>query len=337
MPPEEEDIMKTSHALTRLGFALAAPLLFSAGSITTAQAQDFPNKPIRTFITVPTGVPDVVSRMLGQQMAGSLGQPFVTEPRPGAGGLLAVQATKQSAADGYSLIFTDGAVWGIMPALRPGSFDPMKDLIPIGMVMTSSIFLSVGEKLPVKNMQEFIALAKAKPGTISYATAGSGTLHHLFMEGVRSALGINILHVPYARGTSEALPAFLGGNTDAMVSSLPVIEPHLKTGKARMILASTQRRSPMAPDVPSLADIGVRGESFSGDMGYLAPAGTPKPVVDKLADALAKAVKSTEYIEKLKAFGVEPIFRGPEEFSEIMKSDLARYARAVKVAGAKMD
>ena len=314
-----------------------AALALVTGCVIPAQAQDFPTKSIRTFITAPGGAPNAVGRIIGEMMSASLGQQFIVEARPGGGGLVAVQATKQSPPDGYALLFTDSGVWAILPAMRPASYDPVKDLIPIGMVFTSSLFLSVSDKVPARTVQEFIALAKAKPGTLSYASSGNGTLHHLFMEAFKSATGINVLHVPFSKGTAEALPAFLGGNTDAIVSSWPVIEPHVKTGRARMLFASTQQRSPLAPDVPSLGDLNIRQENFSGDMGYFAPAGTPRPVVDKLAAALAKAVKSTEYIDRLKTYGLEPVFRGPEEFGEVVKSDLARYTRAAKTAGAKME
>lgn len=318
-------------------------LLVSALALTCAlagspalQAQDFPTKSIRTVVAFAGGTPDAVARIVGSMISGSLGQSVVVEARPGAGGIVALQAVKQAPPDGYTLFLIDTSTWAIQPAVQPGSIDALKELIPIGQVITTALFLVVSDKTPARTVPEFIALAKSKPGALSYASAGNGTLHHLFMETFKTAAGINVLHVPFSKGVSEALPALLGGTTDALITSWPAIEPHVKTGRAHVLLASTQQRSPLAPHIPSLGDANIKGESFAGDMGYFVLAGTPRPVVDKLAATIAKAVTSTEFAERAKAYGFVPVFRGPEEFAEMVKSDVARYARAASTAGVKL-
>ena len=323
--------MKDSKLLVS-ALALAGAL---AGS-SALHAQDFPSKPIRTVVAFAGGTPDATARMLGSLISASVGQPVVVEARPGAGGLVALQAVKQSPPDGYTLLLVDSGTWAIQPVLQPGSLDTLKDLIPLGQVITTALFLVVSDRVPARSVQEFIALAKSKPGALSYGSAGNGTLHHLFMETFKASAGINVLHVPFSKGVSEALPALLGGTTDALITSWPAIEPHAKTGRAHVLLASTQERWRLAPHIPALGDMNMKGENFSGDMGYFLLAGTPRPVVEKLAATIAKAVISAEFAERAKAYGFIPLFRGPEEFAEMIKSDVARFTRAASTAGVKV-
>ncbi len=314
--------------------AKGALAIASLAALASADAQEFPARPIRIMIPYAGGgLPDPLTRVIGQSMAATLGQQVLVEQKPGAGGSTAALELIKSPADGYTLMFADSSHWGIQPALRPGIYDPVRDFSPIGMVARSFLYIVVREDLKVKSIEEFVALAKAKPGTISYGTSGNGSLHHLFMETVRAHYGIELVHVPF-KGAVPAFQAFMAGHLPVTIATVVTAEPHMKGGTMRRLLASSAQRSRFVPDVPSLADMKIEG-NITGDMGYVAPAGTPKPVIDKLYGALAKAVQQPDFQKHLDSFYVDPLFRTPEQFAEIIRADVPRYARVVKLSGAK--
>ena len=308
--------------------------MLMACALGAASAQDFPSKPIRLIVPYPGGVPDFVARTVAPMATQALGQQVVVENVSGAGGLLAIQRLLQSPADGYTVVLADAAQWAIVPAMRPGVYDPVNDLVPVAMLATSTLYIAVTDKVPAKNIQEFVALAKAKPGTLSYASAGTGTLHHLFMDSFKAAAGIDVLHVPF-KGMSQALTAFLGGEPPVGIGGWLHFQPHIKDGKVKVLASSTKDRSRLTPDIPSMSDFGAPEIDFSGDMGVVAPARTPRLAIDKLAAAFGKAAQSVEFATRLSTQGLEALYRSPDQFAEAIKSQGTRFARAMKVAGIK--
>ena len=312
---------------------LLAAALAALGS---AQAQEFPSRAIRIIVPYAAGgVPDPLTRTLGSMMSPLLGQQIIVENKPGAGGVPAMQDLMRSPADGYTLSYADAGLWAVQPALRPGIYDPMKEFTPLGTAVMSIIFVVVREDLAVRTIQELIALAKSKPGQLSYGSSGSGSLHHLFMESLKAHYGFDMVHVPYKAAT-QALQALRAGDLGVTMASAAASTPFAKSGKIRVILAATQQRSQFLPEVPSMGDLKVE-TTYSGAIGYVAPGGTPRPVVDKLAAALGTVVKSEEFAKRAESLFVEIDYRNPAQHLDLMRQDIARYARAVKISGAKAE
>ncbi len=312
---------------------LLAAALAAFGS---AQAQEFPSRAIRIIVPYAAGgVPDPLTRTLGSMMSPLLGQQIIVENKPGAGGVPAMQDLMRSPADGYTLSYADAGLWAVQPALRPGIYDPMKEFTPLGTAVMSIIFVVVREDLGVRTIQELIALAKSKPGQLSYGSSGSGSLHHLFMESLKAHYGFDMVHVPYKAAT-QALQALLAGDLGVTMASAAASTPFAKSGKIRVILAATQQRSQFLPEVPSMGDLKVE-TTYSGAIGYVAPGGTPRPVVDKLAAALGTVVKSDEFAKRAESLFVEIDYRNPAQHLDLMRQDITRYARAVKISGAKAE
>lgn len=316
-----------------IAHTLLAGVLAGWGPV--ALSQEFPAKPVRVLVGYAAGgTPDVVARFLGQQMGTTLGQPIVVENRPGAGGLPAVQELLRSAPDGYTMQIIDVGGYAILPAMRPGAYDPVKDLQAIGQATTNAVYITVNNKIPAKTMPEFIALVKSRPGQFSYGSAGIGSLHHLFMEAVKVAFGLDLQHVPY-KGSGQSVIALLNGDVPMAIAGPTATQQFVNEGKLRMLAGSTKERDKLAPDVPSAAEFGQPDIDFGGDMGYFAPAGTPRPVVDKLAAALAKAVLSPEFAARVGALGTNVMYRNTDQFAEAVRAAVPRYQRVVKLAGIK--
>lgn len=317
-----------------LACSVLAPFLLCLGLV--AQAQDFPSRPMRIIVPYPPGgIPDPVTRVVAQSMSETLGQPIVVENKLGGGGLPAVRDLQQSKPDGYTLLCLDNGMWALQPALRPGIYDPLKDFAPVGTAVMTTIYVTVNDSLRVKTIQELVALAKANPGKFSFGTSGVGTSHQLLMETVKAHFGIDLVHVPY-KGAASSAAALVAGEIPVVIASMGTLAPHMKTGKIRRLLASTFRRSAFSPEVPGLGDVGI-DNNFAGDVGYVAPGGTPRTVIDKLAGALAKAVQTPEFAKRMEGLFVEVSYRTPEQFEEAIRQDVPRYARAVKLSGAKAE
>ncbi|MEQ1935021.1 MAG: tripartite tricarboxylate transporter substrate binding protein, partial [Fimbriimonadaceae bacterium] len=259
-------------------------------------AQAFPTKPIRIIVpSGPGGNPDLVTRLLGPLLSASLGQPVVVENMGGAGGVIGVQSLIKAAPDGYTLAANDTGKWSILPALQPKLYDPVKDMTPVAQVTTNSVFIYVGDSFPAKNLQELIAAVKGKPGAYFYGSSGNGTHNHLTMEAFKSAYGLSITHVPYA-GSPESIRGALAGEVQMVMTGLTAGAPHVKAGKMRLIATTTKRRSKFAPDVPSMSEAGAADFDFRGDVAYFVPAGTPKPVIDRLASSIGKILQQSEVV-----------------------------------------
>ena len=313
-----------------------AAVILTAGALSVS-AQDYPSRPIRLLVGVAQGgTPDVVSRFFSQLMSGPLGQQVVVENKMGAGGLVAAQELVKAAPDGYTMMVMDVGQYAIGPAMRPGTYDPVKDLQPLAQATTNAVFVTVSSRLPATTMQEFVTLVKSKPGEYTYGSVGVGTIHHLFMEALMSSFGLKMTHVPY-KGSAQTLVALLGGDLMIAIAGVTTMREHVNSGKVRLLAASTRERDPLAPTVPSAAEFGHPELDYAGDLGYFLPAGAPRPVVIKLADALGKAIQGPEFAARATALGTQVKYRNPEQFAELVAASYSRYQRIVKQAGIKPD
>jgi tripartite-type tricarboxylate transporter receptor subunit TctC len=330
-PPEAVMTIRT------LALAFLAAL-WTLACLPAAVAQDYPNRPIKLIVPyAPGGAADVVARTAALPMGEILGQQFVVENRSGAGGIPGMEALAKSAPDGYTIGIADAGQWAVNPVLYARvPYDPLRDYAPVGIVATLSLFLVVHESVPANTLQELITLVKGKPGFYNYGSSGTGTVHHLTMETFKSALGLDIIHVPYP-GTGQSVPALLGGQVAMTISALPSIAAHVKSGKVKVLGANTKNRSPFAPEIPAIAELGLPDFDFPGELALLAPAGTARQNIDKLAAALAQGVRRPEATQRLTTLGMEPVGSGPQQLSERMRADIQRYTRAVKLSGAKAE
>jgi tripartite-type tricarboxylate transporter receptor subunit TctC len=310
-------------------------LILAAGA---AQAQDWPNKPVRMIVPYAAGgLPDTMTRLVGVRLAEGLGQQVIVENRGGAGGISGTEAVAKSAPDGYTLLVADVGQVAINPHIYAKlPYDPVKDLTAVSLLGTTTLFLVAHPSVPANTFQELVALVKAQPGKLNYGSSGTGSIHHLATEALKSALGLDIVHVPY-KGTGQSVPALLGGQISLLYSALPSIESNVKAGKVKLLVASTLKRSPEAPDVPTVAEMGVPGYDFAPSIGVLAPAGTPAAVVQKISVEIAKALKHPEVAQRYKQLGIEPVGSTPEAYAAINRASYEKYGQVVKVTGTKAE
>lgn len=324
------------HAPGILGAALAAALISLAPF--GAQAQSFPSRPVRLVVPYGTGGgPDVIARALSQRLPDALGQPVIVDNRPGASGAIGAEVAAKSPPDGHTLFVADNGHWAINPALRPNlSYDILRDFTPVTQLITSPLFLAVPPSLPVKNLQELIALAKTRPGGLSYGSSGIGSPHHLALAQIATLTGANLIHVPY-KGVAQSVPALLAGDIAALFAALPSVGPHAKSGKARIIAVNTPRRTQVMREVPTVAESGVPDFNVEIAVGLLAPAGTPPEVVRRLNVEVVKLLNTPDFQERLAPQGIDTAPSTPEQLGELMRADRPRYAKLVKDTGAKAD
>jgi tripartite-type tricarboxylate transporter receptor subunit TctC len=316
-----------------LGQFLGASL--AAGFASTARAQDYPTRPIKIVVPYAAGgSPDSVARIIAQPLAALLGQTVVVDNMPGSSGIGAIEQVKRTAADGYTLVGADAGHWAVNRLTKkqlPYNFQ--RDLEPISIVSTSSLFLAVHESVPATTLQELVAAIKARPGFYSYGSSGVGSLHHLTMEAFKAGLGLDILHVPY-KGTGQSVPALAAGQVSMAIAAHNSVSPFAKAGKVRILAANTRERASILPQYPPMGDAGLKDFHFPGENALFAPAGTPKPVLDKLVAAVARVLKQPETIAKLHAMGVEPPpVASPAALIDTIRRDIPRYEMAVRAAG----
>jgi tripartite-type tricarboxylate transporter receptor subunit TctC len=325
--------MKPIAVIGRLLAALAL-----AACCPGALAQDYPSRSVKIIVPYAAGgQPDVATRVLAQQFSTQLGQPFVVENMAGSSGIAAINALLKAPADGYTLMSADAGHWAINNALDAGlSYEPERDLAPIGLYgETTGLFLAVNESVPIRTLQELIALARAQPGTLSYASAGVGSIHHLIMEDLKGNLGLKILHVPY-KGSAQAVPALVGGQVNMAIASLAVISGYVKDGRIRLLAVSSPKRSALAPDVPTMAEAaGIPDFGHTGGSGLFVRAGTPRAPIERIAGALARAVALPEVVSRFATVGMEssPDI-SPEYLANRIRQDRIKYTRIVKTSGA---
>ncbi len=325
--------MQGHSYVTRLAFAL----VIAFGAIAAA-AQTYPTKPIRMIVgSAPGGPIDFSARLVAQKLTEALGQPVVVDNRTGASGTIGTDYVAKSTPDGYTLLMASAATLCITPNIYPKiAYDTLKDFAPISTATAVSYVLVVHPGIAAKTMQEFIALAKAKPGQLRFGSAGAGSVTHLGVEVLKSAAGIDVLHIPY-KGAGPAMIDLLGGQLDFMFDSLLTSTPLVRAGKLRALGQSGVKRSALLPDVPTIAESRLPGFEVSTWFGLVAPAKTPREIVVKLNQAVVKGLRNPETRERLLAQGIEPVANSPEEFAKLLRTELPKWARIVKVSGAKAD
>jgi tripartite-type tricarboxylate transporter receptor subunit TctC len=314
--------------------SLLAGLAFAV----TAFAQGYPSRPIKVVVPyAPGGLPDTIARLVGAKLSDALGQQIVVENMGGAGGISGVSEVAKAQPDGYTLLVADVGQIAINPHLFSKlPYAPLKDLAPVSMIGTSALYLVAHPSVPANSLKELVALAKAQPGKLNYGSSGIGSIHHLATEALKSGFGIDIVHVPY-KGTGQSVPALLGGQVSLLYSALPSIAGHLKDGKVRMLAISTLKRSPQTPDVPTVAESGIPGYDFVAEIGMLAPAGTPREVINRLAGEVAKVVKQPDVAQRFTQLGIDAVGSTPEAYGQGNKAAYEKYATIVRATGAKID
>ena len=315
--------------------ALCAASMLHAGAAT---AQAWPTKPIRLMVPFPPGgSTDIVARIVAQKLSERLGQSMVIENRGGGGGTIGTAATAKAAPDGYNLAVASTSTHVVAPGVYPKlEYDPIKDFAPIGLMAVSPYLLVVHPAVPAKTLQDLVALAKKQPGKLNYASAGIGSTTHLAMEMLKSVSNTYMLHIPYA-GNGPAGTAVVGGQVEILFGSLPALLPHAKSGRVRALAVGTPKRSPSLPDVPTVAESGYPGFDASLWLAFVAPAGTPQPIIDRMNKELAAVIASADTREALDKAGAEPLTGTPAELAAMIRDGIPKYARVIKAAGVKAE
>ena len=302
-----------------------------------ANAQSFPSKPIKMVVPFPAGgTVDFFARVVSTKLSESLGQPVLVENRAGAGGNIAVEAVVKSPADGYTLLMGSEIVAINTSLYSRLSYDPIKDLAPITLVGTVPNILIVNPALPANSVKELIALAAKSPGKISFASTGQGTSSHLSSELFKLMANVDITHIPY-KGGPPAVADLIGGQVNMMFINMPTGIGHVKSGKARILAVSSLRRVSQLPEVPTVDQAGLKGYDTQAWSGLYAPAGTPPEVIAKLNAEVVKILKMPAVREQLAAQGAEPVGDSPEEFARFMRDEIAKWAKLIKISGAKVE
>jgi tripartite-type tricarboxylate transporter receptor subunit TctC len=309
-----------------------------AVAVTGAFAQSYPDRPIRVVVGVPAGgTPDVMARSVTTGMSKILGQPLVMDNRGGAGGLIGAEVAAKAAPDGYTLFVASPGPMTILPHMHTKlEYDPLRDFVPIGLIASNPFLLIVNPSLPAKSIKELIALAKAQPGKLNYASAGNGAANHLAMELFKSMAGVNITHVPY-KGAPQAVSDVLAGHMNMMFNSIPPVLAQIKAERFRALGVGSMKRNPQLPDVPTINEAGVPGYESITWFGMLAPVKTPKPVLSRVSDAFRKVITSHEVRSLLESQGADPGSGQPQEFAALIRREYDRNAKVVKISGIKVD
>jgi len=316
---------------------LAAILAAFAFVATSAVAQTYPNKTVKIIVPFAAGGPaDLYARVIAEKLQQALGQSFVVEDRPGGGSIIGTDAVKQSAADGYTLLMMSNTHTVNESLIADKPFKLMTDFVPVAPVNYSDLVMVIHPSVPAKDLKEFIALAKSKPGQLNYASSGPGTPYHMAGELFKAMAGVNIVHVPY-KGSSGARTDLLGGQVQMMFDAIPTMAPNVRAGKLRALGTSGEHRSSVLPDVPTVSEAGVPGYEATIWLGIMAPRGTPKEVVDKLNAEITRAANSPETKAEWAKQGAVAMSMTPDQFDKYLRQDIEKWAKVVKISGAKQD
>ncbi|HSQ03418.1 MAG TPA: tripartite tricarboxylate transporter substrate binding protein [Burkholderiales bacterium] len=302
-----------------------------------ANAQTYPSRSIRIVVPLAAGGPgDILARAIGQKLAESVGQPIVIDNRPGANTNIGTEAVAKSAPDGYTLLLT-ASTHTINPSLYSKlPFDPIRDFAPVTLVGDTPLVMVLHPSVPATSVKAFIALAKSRPGQINYGSAGSGSTLHLAGEMFNSLAGVKMVHVPY-KGVTQAVSDLLGGHLTLMFPGAPIALPHARAGKLVALATTGTRRTPAAPELPTVAEAGVPGFEVTVWYGVLAPAATPQAVITRLHGELVRIVQLPDIRERWATLGADPLTNTPTEFAAFLKADIGKWAKVVKESGAKAD
>ena len=317
---------------------LIAPIVIGlAAWLSPATAQDYPNRPIRMVVAfAPGGATDFMARLIADKAKGPLGQNIVVENKPGANGAIGADYVSKSEPDGYTLFFSTAGAITINPSMRADlPYDPVKDFAAVAPIARNTVLFAAGPALKVDTAKDMIALARAKPGTITVAITGVGAISHLAIELLQHAAAIKLQYVPY-RGAGQAISDFIGGQVNAMSAEVPVLMPQLKTGKAKVLAVAAQNRSDVLPEVPTFVELGFADVVADNWSGVLAPARTPPAVIAKLNAALNAAVRDPETRAKLADNGVSATGGSPEDLVALIATETTRWRKVVKEIGVKV-
>jgi tripartite-type tricarboxylate transporter receptor subunit TctC len=305
------------------------------GMTTSVHAQNYPNRSIKFIVPYSAGgLPDTVARIYAQRLGDRLGQPVVVDNKPGANGVVAAQAMAASPKDGYTFLVTDGSMFSINPSLyKTISYDYKRDFVPVSLAARAPLYLAVHPKTPANNLRELIALVKSKPGMLTYGSSGIGSTHHLSMEAFKSALSLDITHIPF-KGTGQSVPALIGGQVDMLFSALPSLSGFVKSGQARLIGNNAGKRSSQEPNVPILAEV-IPGFDFAPIVGVLASTGTPQAAIDRISAEMTAVAKQAETIQILSNAGIEAIGGSASDYARAIADENERLGKAVQTAGIK--
>jgi tripartite-type tricarboxylate transporter receptor subunit TctC len=319
-------------------FPVFAALALASLASSSAVAQEYPHKPLRLIVPFPPGGGnDILARAVGQRLSDIIGQQIIVDNRGGAGGLIGAELAAKAVPDGYTIFLASIGNLAFTPALHARlPYDPVRDFAPVTLLATSAFILVVNPSLPAKSVKDLIALAKARPGTLNYGSSGQGSSLHMTGEIFKLATGTDLVHVAY-KGSAPALTDLMAGQVQIMFGTMPPTLPHVKTGKLRALGVSGARRTPAAPDVPTIAEAGVPGFEVLNWYGIVAPGKTPAAIVQRLNRDLRTALKSPQMTESLGTQGLEDAADTPEKFGAFIKSEMAKYAKVVKAAGIRAE
>jgi len=321
-------VVRAVGALAAVGCAAIWPV---------AWAQQYPNKVVRLVVPFAAGGPaDIYARYLGQRLQEPFGQSFVVDDRPGAGSIIGTELVAKSPPDGYTLLVMSNTHTVNESLVPKKPFVLMKDFVPVVPVNYSDLVLVVHPSLPAKSVKELIALAKAKPRGLNYASSGTGTPYHMAGELFKAMAGVDIVHVPH-KGSSEARTSVLSGQVEMMLDAITTMTPMVKAGRVRALGTTGRKRSAVLPDVPTVAEAGVPGYEATIWLGIMAPAGTPKAVIDRLNAEVTKIVSQPDVKKAWNEQGAEPLTMSPAEFEKYLNADIAKWAKIVKISGARTD
>ncbi|MGZ8265999.1 MAG: Bug family tripartite tricarboxylate transporter substrate binding protein [Burkholderiales bacterium] len=308
-----------------LGFAHVAP------------GQGYPTKPIRMIVPWnPGGTSDTIARILGQKMTETWGQPVVIDTRAGASGIIGTEIVMRAPDDGYTVLHANMSQWATNPSLYKTNYDTLRDFAPVSMVATAPQLLVVHPGVPVKSVRDLVQLAKAEPGKLNFGSGGAGTLAYPAGELFKMLTGVDLVHVPY-KGTILALNDLLGGRLQVVFSDMPIALPHARTGKVRALAVTSARRTPLVPDMPSVAEAGVPGYAVENSWGIFAPKRVPKDIVAKLNAEVVRVHKLQEVKDRYATFGLEAVSSTPEGFAQVIRVEEAKFSKIIKATGAKVE
>lgn len=321
------------QALLKLCFGIIPLALCSI-----AAAQDYPTRVIRIIAPFGAGSPiDIMGRLVAPKLTEALGQNVIVENRAGAGGMIALEATAKAPKDGYTLALASMGPLTINPGLHSrATFDPVKDFTPVSLLAIGPMVIVVHPKVPARNIKELVALARARPGKLTYGSAGIGSSNHMAGELLNIAADIKLVHVPY-KGNAEALNDLLSGEIDIQITGISSVLAHVQEGKIRAIATTGSSRSAVLPDLPTIGEGGLPEAEMISWYGLIAPAGTPRNIVDRLNAEIAKIMKTREMAERFSSLGADPITKTPDEFAEVIREDVAKWAKVIKERGIKVE
>jgi tripartite-type tricarboxylate transporter receptor subunit TctC len=315
----------------------ALPVIFFSLYLSEVPAQQYPGKPVRVIVPFGAGGPaDIYARYLAQRLQEPMGQSFVVDDRPGAGSIIGTDLVAKSPADGYTLLLMSNTHTVNESLVPKKPFALMKDFVPIAPINYSDLVLVVHPSVPAKSIKELIALAKAKPNGLNYASSGTGTPYHMAGELFKAMAGVQIVHIPH-KGSGEARTSVMSGQVEVMLDAITTMAPMARAGRVRPLGTTGLKRSSVLPDVPTISEAGVKGYEATIWLGIVAPTGTPKPIVDRLNAEIGKIVARPDVKKAWNEQGAEPMAMTPAEFEKYLNADIAKWANVVKVAGVKPD